>query len=119
MITMYGIKNCDTIKKARNWLDNERVVYSFHDYKVSGVDKARLEEWVMEHGWETILNRSGTTFKALDAGDKAHIDADKAIALMLANPSMIKRPILDTGRGETIVGFKATTYENALTGVKA
>lgn len=118
MITMYGIKNCDTIKKARNWLDNERVAYSFHDYKVSGVDKDRLEEWVMEHGWETILNRSGTSFKALDAGDKAHIDADKAIALMMANPSMIKRPILDTGKG-TIVGFKATTYETALQGVKA
>ncbi len=118
MITMYGIKNCDTIKKARNWLDNERVSYNFHDYKVSGVDKARLEEWVMEHGWETILNRSGTTFKALDAGDKAHIDADKAILLMLANPSMIKRPILDTGK-QIIVGFKATTYENALQGVTA
>ena len=72
----------------------------------------------MEHGWETILNRSGTTFKALDAGDKAHIDADKAIALMMANPSMIKRPILDTGKG-TVVGFKATTYETALQGVKA
>jgi Spx/MgsR family transcriptional regulator len=118
MITMYGIKNCDTIKKARNFLDNERVSYSFHDYKVSGVEKGKLEEWVMEHGWETILNRSGTTFKALDAGDRAHIDADKAIALMMTNPSMIKRPILDTGR-ETIVGFKATTYENALAGVKA
>lgn len=118
MITMYGIKNCDTIKKARNWLDNERVTYSFHDYKVSGVDKAKLEELVMEHGWETILNRSGTTFKALDAGDRAHIDADKAILLMLTNPSMIKRPILDTGK-ETIVGFKATTYENALQGVTA
>ena len=118
MITMYGIKNCDSIKKARNWLDNERVSYNFHDYKVSGVDKAKLEDWVMEHGWETILNRSGTTFKALDAGDRAHIDADKAILLMITNPSMIKRPILDTGR-ETIVGFKATTYENALQGVKA
>ena len=118
MITMYGIKNCDTIKKARNFLDNERVSYSFHDYKVSGVDKGKLEEWVMEHGWETILNRSGTTFKALDAGDKAHIDADKAILLMSANPSMIKRPILDVG-GRTIVGFKATTYEAALSKVKA
>ncbi|MFZ2995452.1 ArsC family reductase [Sphingobium sp.] len=118
MITMFGIKNCDTIKKARNWLDNERFAYNFHDYKVSGVDKAKLEEWVMEHGWENILNRSGTTFKALDAGDRAHIDADKAILLMLTNPSMIKRPILDTGK-ETIIGFKATTYENALAGVKA
>lgn len=118
MITMYGIKNCDSIKKARNWLDNERVSYNFHDYKVSGVDKAKLEDWVMEHGWESILNRSGTTFKALDAGDRAHIDADKAILLMITNPSMIKRPILDTGR-ETIIGFKATTYETALQGVKA
>ena len=118
MITMYGIKNCDTIKKARNFLDNERVSYSFHDYKVSGVDKAKLEEWVMEHGWETIFNRSGTSFRALDAGDKAHIDADKAILLMITNPSLIKRPILDTGKG-TIIGFKATTYENALQGVSA
>jgi arsenate reductase len=118
MITMYGIKNCDTIKKARNFLDNSGKSYSFHDYKVSGVDKAKLEEWVMEHGWETILNRSGTTFKALDSGDKAHIDAEKAILLMSANPSMIKRPILDLG-GQTIVGFKATTYEDALEGVKA
>ncbi|WP_192667697.1 ArsC family reductase [Sphingobium sp. OAE613] len=118
MITMYGIKNCDTIKKARNFLDNSGKAYSFHDYKVSGVDKAKLEEWVMEHGWETILNRSGTTFKALDAGDKAHIDAEKAILLMSANPSMIKRPILDLG-DRTIVGFKATTYEDALEGVKA
>jgi len=118
MITMYGIKNCDTIKKARNWLDNERISYSFHDYKVSGIDEARLRDWCAEHGWETILNRSGTTFKALDAGDKAHIDEDKAIFLMATNPSMIKRPLLDTGR-EVIVGFKATTYENALTGVKA
>ena len=118
MITMYGIKNCDTIKKARNFLDNERAAYSFHDYKVSGIDKAKLEEWVMEHGWETILNRSGTTFKALDAGDKAHIDADKAILLMMANPSMIKRPILDLG-DRTVIGFKATTYEEALSKVKA
>ena len=118
MLTMYGIKNCDTIKKARNFLDNERVAYSFHDYKVSGIDKAKLEEWVMEHGWETILNRSGTTFKALDAGDKAHIDADKAVLLMMGNPSMIKRPILDLG-GRTVVGFKATTYEEALAGAKA
>ncbi|MEJ7925931.1 ArsC family reductase [Sphingobium sp. AN641] len=118
MITMYGIKNCDSIKKARNWLDNERFSYNFHDYKVSGIDDATLRRWVGEHGWETILNRSGTTFRALDSGDKAHIDADKAIFLMITNPSMIKRPILDTGR-ETIVGFKASTYEAAMAGVKA
>ncbi|WP_176597463.1 MULTISPECIES: ArsC family reductase [Sphingobium] len=118
MLTMYGIKNCDTIKKARNFLDNSGKAYSFHDYKVSGVDEMALRGWVEEHGWETILNRSGTTFKALDAGDKAHIDADKAVLLMMSNPSMIKRPILDLG-GRTIVGFKATTYEDALEGVKA
>ncbi|HKY83034.1 MAG TPA: ArsC family reductase [Sphingobium sp.] len=118
MLTMYGIKNCDTIKKARNFLDNSRKAYSFHDYKVSGVEEDKLRGWVDEHGWETILNRSGTTFKALDAGDKAHIDSDKAVLLMMGNPSMIKRPILDVG-GRTIVGFKATTYEDALAGVKA
>ncbi|MDX3901673.1 MAG: ArsC family reductase [Sphingobium sp.] len=111
--TMYGIKNCDTIKKARNWLDNERVAYSFHDYKVSGIDEATVRGWVADHGWETILNRGGTTFRALPEGDRAHIDADKAIMLMVANPSMIKRPILDVG-GKTVVGFKASTYETAL-----
>ncbi|EQB32753.1 ArsC family reductase [Sphingobium ummariense] len=118
MITMYGIKNCDTIKKARNFLDGARVSYGFHDYKVSGIDEDRLRGWVAEHGWETILNRSGTTFKALDAGDKAHIDADKAVLLMMANPSMIKRPILDV-KGRTVVGFKASTYEAALEGKAA
>ncbi|SCW72768.1 transcriptional regulator, Spx/MgsR family [Sphingobium faniae] len=118
MITMYGIKNCDTIKKARNFLDNSRVSYSFHDYKVSGVDEAALRGWVDEHGWETILNRSGTTFRALPEGDRAHIDADKAVLLMMGNPSMIKRPILDLGK-RTIVGFKASTYESALEGASA
>lgn len=118
MITMYGIKNCDTIKKARNFLDNSRAAYSFHDYKVSGVEEEKLRGWVEEHGWETILNRSGTTFRALPEGDRAHIDADKAVLLMMGNPSMIKRPILDVGK-RTIVGFKATTYEEALVGVKA
>ena len=116
--TLVGIKACDTMKKARSWLDEQGVGYQFHDYKVSAIDATNLQRWCDEHGWETILNRSGTTFKALDAGDKAHIDADKAILLMMANPSMIKRPILDTGK-ETIVGFKATTYEDALQGVKA
>lgn len=116
--TMYGIKNCDTIKKARNWLDNERVPYSFHDYKVSGIDEATLRGWVDQHGWETILNRSGTTFRALPEGDRAHIDGDKAIMLMITNPSMIKRPILAVG-DKTVVGFKASIYEAATEGVKA
>ena len=117
-ITLYGIKACDTMKKARTWLDEHGVAYDFHDYKALGIDRARLEHWVGEAGWETVLNRAGTTFRALADADKQDLDAKKAIALMRAQPSMIKRPILDTGKG-TVIGFKATTYENALQGVTA
>lgn len=112
-ITMYGIKNCDTIKKARTWLDTHGVAYDFHDYKASGIDAATLRGWVEEHGWEVILNRAGTTFRALPEADKQGIDADKAIALMLANPSMIKRPVLDLG-DRRLVGFKPDAYAAAL-----
>lgn len=115
-ITIYGIKNCDTMKKARSWLDGQGVAYAFHDYKASGIDKASLEGWVKEHGWETVLNRAGTTFRALPDADKQGLDAGKAIALMLAQPSMIKRPVLDLGKGRTIVGFKPEIYEAALAG---
>ena len=108
-VTMYGIKNCDTIKKARAWLEQRGVVYDFHDYKSVGVDADRLRTWVDELGWEVLLNKAGTTFRALPDADKQGIDADKAIALMLANPSMIKRPVLDTGASR-IVGFKPETY---------
>ncbi|PZU60503.1 MAG: ArsC family reductase [Sphingobium sp.] len=108
-ITMYGIKNCDTIKKARTWLETNGVDYVFHDYKAAGIDAASLGKWVAEHGWETVLNRAGTTFRALPDVDKAGIDADKAVALMQANPSMIKRPVLDLG-DRTIVGFKPDVY---------
>jgi arsenate reductase len=111
-ITMYGIKNCDTIKKARAWLETHGVAYSFHDYKTTGIDEATLRGWVEELGWETILNRAGTTFRALTDADKNDIDADKAIALMLASPSMIKRPVLDTGTSR-IVGFKPEVYIEA------
>jgi len=111
-ITMYGIKNCDTIKKARTWLESHGVAYDFHDYKALGADAAKLRGWVADHGWETILNRAGTTFRALPDTDKQGIDAEKAVALMMANPSMIKRPVLDLG-GETIVGFKPERYEAA------
>ncbi|RVT43523.1 ArsC family reductase [Sphingobium algorifonticola] len=114
-ITMYGIKNCDTIKKARTWLDTHGVAYDFHDYKASGIDAATLRGWVEEHGWEVILNRAGTTFRALPEADKQGIDADKAIALMLANPSMIKRPVLDLG-DRRLVGFKPDAYAAALGG---
>lgn len=109
MITMYGIKNCDTIKKARTWLDSHGVDYAFHDYKAVGIDTARLTAWCAEHGWEVLLNRAGTTFRALPDDDKQDIDTAKAIALMLANPSMIKRPVLDLG-DKRLVGFKPDVY---------
>ncbi|MCO5093077.1 ArsC family reductase [Bosea sp. (in: a-proteobacteria)] len=113
-ITIYGIRNCDTMKKARAWLDGHGVAFAFHDYKVGGIDRACLERWVEEHGWETVLNRAGTTFRALPDAEKQGLDAAKAIALMLAQPAMIKRPLLDLGRGRTIVGFKPEIYEAAL-----
>lgn len=113
MLTIYGIKNCDTMKKARSWLEAHGVAHAFHDYKASGIDRASLERWVAEHGWETVLNRAGTTFRALPDADKQGLDADKAIALMLAQPAMIKRPVLDLGR-RTLVGFKPEIYEQAL-----
>lgn len=114
-IKMYGIKNCDTIKKARTWLEGHGVAYDFHDYKAAGIDRDSLEKWVKEFGWETVLNRAGTTFKKLPEADKQGLDADKAIALMLAQPSMIKRPMLDLG-SRRIVGFKPEAYEAAFPG---
>ena len=112
-IKIYGIKNCDTMKKARAWLDAHGVEYAFHDYKAEGVAKAKLSEWCKEHGWETLLNRAGTTFRALPDADKAGLNQAKAIALMLAQPSMIKRPVLDLG-ARRLVGFKPEIYEAAL-----
>ncbi|MFN3930969.1 MAG: arsenate reductase [Brevundimonas sp.] len=111
--TLYGIPNCDTVKKARVWLDQHGVAFHFHDYKKAGVDEARLRGWVAEHGWETVLNRAGTTFRALPEADKAGLTADRAVDLMLAQPSMIKRPVLDLG-GRTLVGFKPELYAAAL-----
>lgn len=109
-LTMYGIKNCDTIAKARKWLEDRGRAYAFHDYKASGIDRPRLESWVKELGWEVLLNRAGTTFRKLDEADKQDLNADKAIALMLAQPSMIKRPVLDLG-DRRLVGFKPDLYE--------
>lgn len=108
-ITLYGIKACDTMKKARVWLDEHGVAYRFHDYKIEGIDKASLERWVKEAGWETVLNRAGTTFRKLPEQDRAGLTEKKAIALMLAQPSMIKRPVLDDG-GALIIGFKPEVY---------
>ena len=109
-VTIYGIKNCDTMKKARDWLDGRGVAYDFHDYKAAGIDRARLERWVAELGWETVLNRAGTTFRKLPEADRQGVDQAKAIALMLDQPSMIKRPVLDVG-GALTVGFKPERYE--------
>jgi len=111
--TLYGIKNCDTMKKARAWLDARGVAYAFHDYKASGIDRAALAGWVAEHGWQTILNRAGTTFRKLPDADREGIDEGRAIDLMLAQPSMIKRPVLDLG-GRTLIGFKPDIYAAAL-----
>ena len=108
--TMYGIKNCDTVAKARKWLDDHGQAYAFHDYKVVGIDRATLDGWVKDPGWETSLNRAGATFRKLDEADKQNLDADKAIGLMLAQPSMIKRPILDLG-DRRLVGFKPDLYD--------
>jgi arsenate reductase len=113
-ITIYGIKNCDTMKKARAWLDKHGVECGFHDYKTAGIDRERLEAWSKKVGWETLLNRAGTTFRKLPDKDKTGIDVKKAIALMLAQPSMIKRPVLDLGRGKLLVGFAPEAYREAI-----
>lgn len=108
-VTLHGIKACDTMKKARDWLDGRGVAYRFHDYKTVGIDAATLERWAGLVGWETLLNRAGTTFRKLPDADKAGIDQAKAIALMVAQPSMIKRPVLDVD-GQLTVGFKPEAY---------
>ena len=110
--TLYGIPNCDTVKKARVWLDQQGQAYAFHDYKKAGIDPGSLELWVDELGWETVLNRSGTTFRKLPETDRAGVDRDKAIELMLTQPSMIKRPMLDLG-DRRIAGFKPEIYAAA------
>ena len=112
-VTIYGIKNCDTMKKARAWLDQRGVAYDFHDYKAAGIARNTLEGWARAVGWETLLNRAGTTFRALPDRDKAGLTETKAIALMLAQPAMIKRPVLDVG-GKLLVGFKPEQYDEAL-----
>lgn len=113
-ITIYGIKNCDTMKKARAWLDEKGVAYTFHDYKALGIDPDHLNDWTGRAGWEQVLNRAGTTFKKLPETDKLDLDREKAIALMAAQPSMIKRPILEAD-GELVVGFKPETYAATFT----
>ena len=113
-ITIYGIKNCDTMKKARAFLDKHKVEYAFHDYKSAGIDRDRLEGWAKKAGWESLLNKAGTTFKKLPDKDKANVTEKKALALMLKQPSMIKRPVLELGGGKILVGFKPEEYGAAV-----
>ncbi len=111
-ITLYGIKNCDTVKKARTWLDAHGVDYIFHDYKTQGIDGARLKGWCDELGWEVLLNRAGTTFRKLPETDKQELNTSKAICLMITQSSMIKRPVIDFGK-RRLVGFKPDLYAGA------
>lgn len=112
-IEFYGIPNCDTVKKARQWLESRGISHVFHDYKKEGADPAKLAAWVQQAGWEKVLNRAGTTFKKLPDADKQGIDAQKAVALMAANPSCIKRPVVEHSGG-LLVGFKPDEWEQAL-----
>ena len=110
-IILYGIPNCDTVKKARAWLAARGVDHAFHDYKKAGADAAQIERWVAVAGWETLLNRAGTTFKKLPEADKADLDSAKAVAIMAANPSAIKRPVVEKDGVLIAVGFKEAAWE--------
>jgi len=117
-VTIYGIKNCDTMKKARAWLEQHGVDYVFHDYKTEGIQRERLEQWYKKVGWETLLNRAGTTFRKLPESEKARVDARKAMELMLEQPSMIKRPVLELGGGKLLVGFAPENYSTMVAAAK-
>ena len=112
MTTLYGIRNCDTMKKAWSWLDAQGIAYTFHDYKKSGIDRATLERWSDVLGWEALLNRAGTTFRKLPDAAKADLTRDTAVDLMIAQPSMIKRPVLESG-DTLLAGFKPDVYAAA------
>ena len=113
-VTLYGIKNCDTMKKARAWLDAHGIAYAFHDYKSAGIAREKLARWADKVGWETLLNRAGTTFRKLPDGRKTGLTEARALKLMLEQPSMIKRPVLEPGGGKLLVGFKPEDYKAAL-----
>jgi arsenate reductase (glutaredoxin) len=113
MVTLYGIRTCDTVRKAKAWLERTEVEHVFHDYRKDGIDQTLLQDWIGELGWEALLNRRGTTFRSLPEADRQDLDADKATALMLAQPSMIRRPVLDLG-GRRLVGFDPALYVAAL-----
>ncbi len=112
-VTLFGIPNCDTIKKARDWLAQHGIAYSFHDYKKSGIERAQLAGWVDKLGWEVVLNRAGTTFRKLPEAERSDLDGEKAIDLMLSQPSMIKRPVVEHAGG-LLIGFKPEQWTQAL-----
>jgi arsenate reductase (glutaredoxin) len=112
-LTLYGIKNCDTMKKARVWLDERSITYRLHDYKVSGIERSKLDAWCKSAGWEKVLNRAGTTFRKLSEAQRANLNEAKAIELMISQPSMIKRPVLELDQ-TLLVGFNPDSYEKAL-----
>lgn len=113
MITMYGIPNCDTIKKARKWLEEHGVDYRFHDYKKAGIDENVLRDWLRELGRDKLINTRGTTWRRLPENERADLDDDKALALLQTNPSLIKRPLLDTG-ADKLLGFDPDRYRQSL-----
>jgi Spx/MgsR family transcriptional regulator len=112
-IDFYGIPNCDTVKKARAWLEAKGIAYTFHDYKKEGADPAKLRQWIAAKGWETVLNRRGTAFRKLDPAQTADLDADKAVPLMVASPSTIKRPVVEHPGG-LLIGFDPGEWAAAL-----
>ncbi len=113
MVTLYGIPNCDTIKKARHWLAEAGVAYRFHDYRKDGLERTTLQQWIAELGWEALLNRRGTTWRQLDEQQRTSINAEQAVTLMLAHPALIKRPLLDTGKTR-LLGFSSEQYRSEL-----
>jgi arsenate reductase len=111
MTTLYGIKNCDTVKKARSWLESHKVNYHFHDFRSDGITPAMVTQWINELGLDTLVNKRSTTWKELAEDIKQHFDASNAVAVIVANPTLIKRPLLDTG-SQRLVGFKEADYHN-------
>lgn len=109
-VVVYGIRNCDTVRKARAWMDGHGVAHAFHDYRTAGIDAARLRSWCAALGWEVLINRAGTTFRKLPESQKTGLDEARAIALMQAHPSLIRRPVLESGDGRLLVGFRADDY---------
>ena len=111
MVTVYGIKNCDTVKKARHWLEQNNVEYQFHDFRKDGLSQVKVNNWIKHIEWETLLNRRGTTWRKLSNQDKESINKSSVVKLMIAQPTLIKRPVIEVNK-EIIVGFSEEIYQN-------